>query len=894
MRRISTSFIISPALISYFWVTILFPLTERANAQAVACPSVNAGSDVTLNCASACTTLTATYTAVGSTSSYSVSNITYAPVAAYNTGTPIIIGVDDLWSPLLPLPFPFCFFGTTYNYAVAGSNEILTFDATAPGGWCEWDLTWGLPIPTTFYGLGTYPAIMGPYQDIDPTYQGLIAWSVIGSTPCRKFVLNYYNVPYYGDPNSVAPFFCNGALYATSQIVLYETTNIIDIYIQSKPYCTNWNNGLAIEGIQNATGTVAYAVPGRNNTVFSVTNDAKRFTPNAAPSQVSLTWYDGNNNLIGSGASISVCPSATTTYTVYAHYGNCPGGTTADASDQVVVTVPTVLAASPTVTNAPCTGTTGSGSVSASGGSPGYTYSWTPSGGTGTSASNLSPGTYTIRVTDSHGCSVTSIVTVATSSNPTASSVVTTSLCPTSNQTVLTSYTGNTYTDVTVCASNPSGWLTNNQVCTDPGNADCTAHFVKDSLIAPYSIMGGALTAASIQSVYVSLDTIVGTNSRGCGYDNRLWLRSPGGNLYLLAAQKSANSASTNKYKPTFTVAGTLGILPNAAGSYNLMGYRPDQGSLTAAPWVGEYPGATWAGNANENYTHTAGQWQVYTNDQIGGGGCNGNGNITKITEFCITFRTYPTLSYNWTVGASSTGACSTYVSSTTIADPVLVPPVSGAYNCTYNLLITDGNGCTSTSSVNINCNALPVELLGFTGRNTVFGNKLEWRTSSEINNHYFTIQRSTDGISFANDMTIESLADNGNSNHTLYYTITDRDVKPGLYYYRLNQTDLDGQIKDIGTILVPVKSDRDVFNVKPNPATGVAELTYECLSDEKAFLKVYDDHGTLVMTKEFVCRKGENTMTLDLSGNAEGIYLISVSTTENIYKTRLVLSRGK
>jgi hypothetical protein len=889
MKRLSTLFVSTATLLS---LLLVFFIAET-KAQSVACPAVNAGSDITINCAAACTTLTATYTAVGATTSYSISNIAYAPVAAYNTGTPIIIGIDDRWSPLLPLPFPFCFFGTTYTNAVAGSNQILTFDATAPGNWCEWDLTWGFTIPTTWYGQGTYPAIMGPYQDIDPTYQGSTLWSVIGSAPCRKFVLNYYQTPYYGDPNSVSPFFCSSALYATSQIVLYETTNIIDIYIKDKPYCLEWNDGLAIEGIQNQTGTVAYAVPGRNNTVFSAYNDAKRFTPNGT-SQVSLTWYDQNNNYLGAGASISVCPTTTTTYTVYAHYGNCPGGTTADVSDQVVVTVPTALAAAPTSTNAPCSGGLGTAFVSASGGSPAYTYLWSPSGGTGSSASNLSPGTYTIRVTDSHGCSVTSTVTITSSSNPSASSTVTTSICPTTNQTVLTSYTGNTYTDVTVCASNPSGWLTNNLVCTDPGNADCTGHFIKDSLIAPYATMGGALTAASIQSVYVSLDTIVGTNSRGCGYDNRLWLRSPGGNLYLLAAQKTANNTSTNKYKPTFTVAGSLGILPNAAGSYNLTGYRPDAGSLTAASWIGENPAAIWAGNANENYSHTAGQWQVYTNDQIGGGGCNGNGNVTKITEFCITFRTYPTLNYSWSVGAASTGACATYLTNTSGPNPIFNSPASGAYNCTYNLVVTDGSGCTAVSSVNLNCTALPIQLLSFTGKNTIFGNKLEWKTSAEINNHYFTIERSTDGVNFNGLETIESLAESGNSDHLLTYTTTDRDVKAGTYYYRLLQTDLDGQTKDMGTVLVIVKTDRDIFNVKPNPSTGIAEVTYECISDEIAFLKIYDDHGQLVMVKDFVCHKGDNSISLDLSDKAEGIYLVSVSTSENIYKTRLVLSHAR
>jgi len=894
MRRTFTSFI-TLVFVNYFFSIVLFLFFSGASAQSVPCPSVNAGADVTLNCGGNCTTLNATYTNIGSTTSYSVSSIAYSPVAAFNAGTPIIIGVDDLWSAALPLPFPFCFFGTTYSSVVAGSNGICTFNTAAAGGFCNWSLTSGATIPTASYGLGTTNSIMGPYQDIDPTFQGVIAWEIIGTTPCRKFVLNYYQVPYFGDPNSVSTLWCNSALYATSQIVLYETTNVIDIIIKDKPYCSLWNGGRAIEGIQNAAGTVGYAVPGRNNTVFTAYNDAWRFTPNAAPSMVSLSWRDALSNLIGTGNSVTVCPSATSTYTLSAHYGNCPGATTVDVSDQVTVTVPSALAAPTSVTNVSCAGgSNGSASVSVTGGTPGYTYLWSPSGGSGAAASNLAAGTYTVTVTDSHGCSVTSTATVAANPNPTVSSTIVTAMCPLSNQTISTAYTSSTYSDVTVCASSPSGYLTNNQTCTDPTNADCSGHFQKDSLIAPYAIMGGALTAASIQSVYVSLDTISGNNSRGCGDDNRLWLRSPGGVFYLLAGQKASNNTTTNLYKPTFTVAGTLGIIPNALGSYNLVGYRPDQGSLSSAPWIGEYPGATWSGNVNENYTHAAGQWMVYTNDQVGGPGCNPNGNYTKITEFCITFRTYPTLTYAWTVGQSSSSGCNSLLSSTTIPDPVFFSPTSGSYNCTYNLVVTDANGCTATSSVNLNCTALPVSLLNFIGKNTVFGNKLEWQTSAEINNHHFTVQRSTDGWHFDRDIVVMSLAVNGNSSHALYYTVMDADVKPGLYYYRLKQTDIDGLDKEMGTVAIEVKSDREIFNVKPNPTDGIAQVTYECQSEEEAFFRLYDDKGMQLIVKEITCRKGENSISLDLTGKPDGLYLISVSTVGNIYKARLILNRSK
>lgn len=72
---------------------------------------------------------------------------------------------------------------------------------------------------------------------------------------------------------------CVGIDNATHQIALYETTNAIEVYMQRKEACTGWNSGLGTVGIQNAAGTVAFTAPGKNNSVWSATNEAWRFTP---------------------------------------------------------------------------------------------------------------------------------------------------------------------------------------------------------------------------------------------------------------------------------------------------------------------------------------------------------------------------------------------------------------------------------------------------------------------------------------------------------------------------------------------------------------------------------------------------------------------------------------
>ncbi|MGD0712062.1 MAG: hypothetical protein ABR968_12895, partial [Bacteroidales bacterium] len=105
------------------------------------CPSVSAGTDQTI-CNGSCANLVATPFATGASTSYNVSSIPYSPPASYNSGTPILIGIDDRWSNVINLPFNFCFFGNVYTQIVVGSNEIISFDATsnAPGTFCNWSL----------------------------------------------------------------------------------------------------------------------------------------------------------------------------------------------------------------------------------------------------------------------------------------------------------------------------------------------------------------------------------------------------------------------------------------------------------------------------------------------------------------------------------------------------------------------------------------------------------------------------------------------------------------------------------------------------------------------------------------------------------------------------------
>src|ERR1017187_3953524 len=125
---------------------ILSCFVPSSFAQAPACPQVTISNPSINMVCPVCTTLTANVQGTVATTSYAVSSIPYNPYS-FNTGTPVLVNIDDTWTSAISLPFCFQFFGNTYTKLLIGSNGILTFDLTNAGGFCPYDLTLSGGIP---------------------------------------------------------------------------------------------------------------------------------------------------------------------------------------------------------------------------------------------------------------------------------------------------------------------------------------------------------------------------------------------------------------------------------------------------------------------------------------------------------------------------------------------------------------------------------------------------------------------------------------------------------------------------------------------------------------------------------------------------------------------------
>ncbi len=115
-----------------------------------------------------------------------------------------------------------------------------------------------------------------------------------------------------------------------------------------------------------------------------------------------------------------------------------------------------------------------------------------------------------------------------------------------------------------------------------------------------------------------------------------------------------------------------------------------------------------------------------------------------------------------------------------------------------------------------VNCNSvLPVTLLSFDAKAEANAVRLDWVSAREVNNDYYTVERSADGMHF----TTVALRDGaGNSETALYYTLFDVDPLPGISYYRLRQTDFDGK-ETVSEIRSVVYGTNEGISIYPNPA---------------------------------------------------------------------------
>lgn len=274
----------------------------------------------------------------------------------------------------------------------------------------------------------------------------------------------------------------------------------------------------------------------------------------------------------------------------------------------------------------------------------------------------------------------------------------------------------------------------------------------------------------------------------------------------------------------------------------------------------------------NVTQTNYEGYW-VATPGAGALGGCNytlactgeGFSGVTSLCQLTLLKR----------VGAGNWLAQGTHLAPT---GSVAIPTVSRS---SMNGFSNFGFGADNT-------NPLPVELLSFNGFEDNGAVRLEWSTATEINNHYFALERSADAKKYEVIGTVKGA---GNSNNVLNYSFTDPEPYAGISYYKLIQYDFDGKQETYGPVAVQFNAEAarafSIVNINNNGTKP--QITYYITSSEKVMVCVYDVNGREIFCTGHTGEAGYRQMDLDLQTGA-GLYFVTLSDGNKVLSAKLLM----
>ena len=274
---------------AFFLAVVALTMGFTLHAQDASCDFLYLPDTLQVGCDGGCTTIFPDFERAAETSTYDLDSIGFSMPMATGAGT--LLGTNAQgYTDAIGIGFPFSFYGSDYFALKAHRKGYLVFNT-------GYDDNPNYPNQGVGSASLPSPAIWAPFGYVGNS-GGEIRYAVIGEAPCRKFVLSFEAMPL----TACSP----GVL--SSQIVLHETTNIVEIHIDEFAGCIP-----AIVGIQGSPNN-GMAPDGFDAGEFDINDLAWQFTPNGA-TQTEVTYLvDGV--VVGMGDSLEVCPTESLEYVV--------------------------------------------------------------------------------------------------------------------------------------------------------------------------------------------------------------------------------------------------------------------------------------------------------------------------------------------------------------------------------------------------------------------------------------------------------------------------------------------------------------------------------------------------------------------------------------------------
>jgi Secretion system C-terminal sorting domain len=374
--------------------------------------------------------------------------------------------------------------------------------------------------------------------------------------------------------------------------------------------------------------------------------------------------------------------------------------------------------------------------------------------------------------------------------------------------------------------------------------------------------LNGRIIYSANGTSWTSAESVAGYNYYGLTYINSLFV-AVGGSVTagtgLAKVKYSADGVTWTDASPSPSIVGHFHSVAYGGGKYMLVGRDNTAGSLK------------FFSVTNNDINVASGYSAAATvSTPEGDAGTLAIGGVSYNNSTFVSFANLKVSPFSAYILTSATGGSWTAVSANTTGRLRGIIPSETGFK-------TVGTGDTKLGVAA--GTALPLHLLGFSGRLENGYRILHWKTSAEINTDYFEVERSKDGGSFGYAGRVNAAGSSVENN----YAFTDITAGTGSVYYRLRMVDKDGRFTHSPVLKIVAMAPAAEISIYPNPSNGYFTLSLP--QNMPYTMTIFNSKGEKLMQQT-----GNSSAETVNAGNLQpGTFVVQVKQGSKLYTEKLI-----